>query len=188
MAQSKSQLTQAKRARERARLEKRTLKEERKAARKQAAAELKTEDAAPGYELETGDAAQALEFELETRDAAPEPEEARRAAAGGATELQRHQGRREAAAGASTCGRPRGNLLPDGGSCATHVPPIVHALHPGTGHTESSAPCARVGSASNSSCTPHHLPRVDPLVILDDSRRSRNDGRPGLSFARVKAG
>lgn len=56
MAQSKSQLTQAKRARERARLEKRTAKEERKAARKQAAAELKTE---PEPGLETDDAAPA---------------------------------------------------------------------------------------------------------------------------------
>ena len=101
------------------------------------------------------------EFELETRARRRRPSR-RVAPRRRRAELQRHQGRREAAAGASTCGRPRGNLLVDGGSCATHVPPIVHALHPGTGHTESSAPCARVGSASNSSCTPHHLPRVDP--------------------------
>ena len=40
----------------------------------------------------------------------------------------------------ATYGRPRGNSVVTGTSCATQVPPIVIAEHPGAGHTSSIGP------------------------------------------------
>jgi hypothetical protein len=37
-----------------------------------------------------------------------------------------------------------------GGSCSTHVPPIVNVGHPGSVHTESMDPCGRIQSGSDS--------------------------------------
>jgi hypothetical protein len=42
------------------------------------------------------------------------------------------------------------NVIVTGGSCATHVPPIVNVLHPGTGHTDNIDPWRRIQSGSDS--------------------------------------
>ena len=55
-------------------------------------------------------------------------------------------------AGSATYGRPRVNVTVTGGSCSTHVPPIVNVLHPGSGHTESIVPRDRIQSGSDSFC------------------------------------
>jgi len=44
------------------------------------------------------------------------------------------------------------NVTVTGGSCSTHVPPIVNVLHPGSGHTESIVPRDRIQSGSDSFC------------------------------------
>jgi hypothetical protein len=40
----------------------------------------------------------------------------------------------------ATCGRPRGKVTDAGGSCSTHVPPMVSVLHPGIRQAESIGP------------------------------------------------
>jgi len=54
--------------------------------------------------------------------------------------------------GVVTYGRPRANVTVTGGSCSTHVPPIVNVVHPGSGHTESIVPRGRIQSGSDSFC------------------------------------
>ena len=93
----------------------------------------------------------------------------------------------------TTNGRPRGKTLSTGGSCATHVPPIVIMLHPGTGHTESS-PYGRNGSTGTSSRIPTP-PRVTRPIMREPGRRckrilplirTRGCGSIGLSRRRVR--
>ena len=60
--------------------------------------------------------------------------------------------RTASAAALATYGRPRVNVTVTGGSCSTHVPPIVNVLHPGSGHTESIVPRDRIQSGSDSFC------------------------------------
>ena len=55
------------------------------------------------------------------------------------------------ATAAATYGRPRGNVVRAGGSCSTHVPPIVRVEHPGTEQRTSSGPCNRPPSRRTSS-------------------------------------
>ncbi len=56
--------------------------------------------------------------------------------------LPARRSRRERAkrARTATCGRPRGKVTDAGGSCSTHVPPIVRVLHPGIRQAESIGP------------------------------------------------
>jgi len=58
--------------------------------------------------------------------------------------------RTASAAAVVTYGRPRANVTVTGGSCSTHVPPIVNVEHPGSVHTESMDPCGRIQSGSDS--------------------------------------
>jgi hypothetical protein len=51
----------------------------------------------------------------------------------------------------ATYDRPEGKMTAAGGSCSTHVPPIVSVLHSGIGQAESIGPCRRVASLSTSS-------------------------------------
>ena len=60
--------------------------------------------------------------------------------------------RTTSAAAVVTYGRPRANVTVTGGSCSTHVPPIVNVEHPGSVHTESMDPCGRIQSGSDSFC------------------------------------
>ena len=58
--------------------------------------------------------------------------------------------RTASAADVVTYGRPRANVTVTGGSCSTHVPPIVNVEQPGSVHTESMDPCGRIQSGSDS--------------------------------------
>jgi len=52
-----------------------------------------------------------------------------------------------------TYGRPRAYVTVTGGSCATHVPPIVSVVQPGAEQTTSIDPRGRALTASTSSST-----------------------------------
>lgn len=52
--------------------------------------------------------------------------------------------------GSETNGRPRANVTVTGGSCSTHVPPIVSVVHPSTGQTDNMGPYDRSDSTSAS--------------------------------------
>jgi len=58
--------------------------------------------------------------------------------------------RTASAADVVTYGRARENVTVTGGSCSTHVPPIVNVEQPGSVHTESMDPCGRIQSGSDS--------------------------------------